>query len=41
MAKLISTGETKEDAVLDTSLRPRRLDDYIGQDRIKGMSMAL
>lgn len=37
MAKLISTGETKEDAVLDTSLRPRRLDDYIGQDRIKGM----
>ena len=37
MARLINTGETKEDAALDTSLRPRLLDDYIGQDRIKRM----
>ena len=37
MARLINTGETKEDAALDTSLRPKRLDDYIGQDRIKRM----
>ena len=37
MARLINTGETKEDKILDTSLRPQMLDDYIGQDRIKKM----
>ena len=29
MARLINTGETKEDKILDTSLRPQMLDDYI------------
>ena len=37
MARLINTGETKEDKILDTSLRPQLIDDYIGQDRIKKM----
>lgn len=37
MGRLINTGVTKEDTVLETSLRPQRLDDYIGQERIREM----
>jgi len=37
MGRLINTGITKEDTVLETNLRPQRLDDYIGQERIKEM----
>ena len=37
MGRLINTGATKEDTVLETHLRPQRLDDYIGQERIKEM----
>ncbi|MFC1974574.1 Holliday junction branch migration DNA helicase RuvB [Chloroflexota bacterium] len=33
--RIISGKPTTEDIPLDTSLRPRRLDDFIGQDRIK------
>ena len=35
LERLVSTTEREEDRVLETSLRPRRLDDYIGQDRVK------
>ncbi|MFC2001250.1 Holliday junction branch migration DNA helicase RuvB [Chloroflexota bacterium] len=35
MARIISGKPDAEDTPLDTSLRPRRLDDFIGQDRIK------
>ena len=35
MERITSGKPRPEDAVLDTSLRPRRLDDYIGQDRVK------
>lgn len=33
--RLIGTGEREEDQVLETNLRPRRLDEYIGQERVK------
>jgi Holliday junction DNA helicase RuvB len=33
--RLVSTKERAEDRVLETSLRPRRLDEYIGQERVK------
>ncbi|MEE8599340.1 MAG: Holliday junction branch migration DNA helicase RuvB [Dehalococcoidales bacterium] len=35
MARIISGKPTTEDISLDTSLRPRRFDDFIGQTRIK------
>ncbi len=35
MGRIINTGETTEDKFLEQSLRPKRLDDYIGQDRIR------
>ena len=35
MGRLINTGITKEDTVLETNLRPQRLDEYIGQERIR------
>lgn len=35
MERLVGTTERDEDRVLETSLRPRRLDEYIGQDRVK------
>ena len=34
--RLVSGKSQEEDLTLDTSLRPRRLADYIGQDGIKG-----
>lgn len=37
MPRLINTGETTEDKTLELSLRPKILDDYIGQDRLKDM----
>ena len=37
MGRLINTGITKEDTVLETTLRPQRLDEYIGQERIREM----
>lgn len=33
--RLIGTTEREEDRVLETNLRPRRLDEYIGQERVK------
>ncbi len=33
--RIISSRLKEEDAALDRSLRPRRLDEYIGQDRVK------
>jgi Holliday junction DNA helicase RuvB len=33
--RLVSSRVKEEDIVLDRSLRPQRLDDYIGQDRVK------
>jgi Holliday junction DNA helicase RuvB len=33
--RLVSTTAREEDRALETSLRPRRLDEYIGQDRVK------
>ncbi len=35
LERLVGTTEREEDRALDTSLRPRRLDDYIGQDHVK------
>lgn len=35
MGRIIATGETTEDKILDESLRPQILDSYIGQDRIR------
>ncbi len=35
MERLVGTTEREEDRVLETSLRPRTLDEYIGQDRVK------
>jgi Holliday junction DNA helicase RuvB len=37
MGRLINTGITKEDTVLETNLRPQRLDEYIGPERIREM----
>ncbi len=36
MERIISGKPREEDIVLDTSLRPRRLADYIGQEKVKG-----
>ncbi|MFC1904137.1 Holliday junction branch migration DNA helicase RuvB, partial [Chloroflexota bacterium] len=36
MARIISGKPNAEDLPLDTSLRPRRLDEFVGQDKIKG-----
>lgn len=33
--RMIETGFTEEDAAIEGSLRPRRLADYIGQDKIR------
>jgi Holliday junction DNA helicase RuvB len=35
MERVISGKPREEDAALDTNLRPRRLADYIGQDKVK------
>lgn len=37
MSRLINTGQIKEDKELELSLRPQFLDDYTGQERLKGM----
>ena len=34
--RLVSGKPQEDDYSLDTSLRPRRLEDYVGQDRVKG-----
>lgn len=37
MAKrMITTEFTKEDEKIETSLRPQRLGEYIGQEKVKG-----
>ncbi|MCK5433969.1 MAG: Holliday junction branch migration DNA helicase RuvB, partial [Dehalococcoidales bacterium] len=36
MARIISGKPSAEDIPLDTSLRPRRFDDFVGQEKIKG-----
>ena len=33
--RILNTGYTAEDAETDFSLRPRRLEDYIGQEKVK------
>jgi Holliday junction DNA helicase RuvB len=33
---MVTPKRREEDAVMDASLRPRRLDEYIGQDKVKG-----
>jgi Holliday junction DNA helicase RuvB len=33
--RLVSAKTTEDDISLDTSLRPRRLEEYLGQDRVK------
>lgn len=33
--RILSSKPQQEEAALESSLRPRRLDDYIGQDRVK------
>ena len=33
--RMITTEETAEDQKIETSLRPRYLKDYIGQERLK------
>ena len=33
--RVVTGGQREEDAVLDVSLRPKRLVDYIGQERVK------
>ena len=33
--RILSSKPRQEEAALESSLRPRRLDDYIGQDRVK------
>jgi len=35
--RIISTEVNKEEAKVEISLRPRKLDDYIGQEKIKSM----
>ena len=35
MERLVGITEREEDRVLETSLRPRKLDEYIGQERVK------
>ena len=34
--RLVSAEVSEEEASLDSSLRPRRLEDYIGQEKVKG-----
>jgi len=34
-SRIVSGGPREEDVALDTSLRPRRLADYVGQDKLK------
>lgn len=34
--RVVSPKMKEEDAAIDASLRPKRLDDYIGQDKVKG-----
>ncbi|HET6477698.1 MAG TPA: Holliday junction branch migration DNA helicase RuvB [Dehalococcoidales bacterium] len=42
MARIISGKPSAEDAPLDTGLRPRRLDDFVGQEKIKeNLSIAI
>src|SRR5215212_5436157 len=33
--RILSSKPKQEEAALESTLRPRRLDDYIGQDRVK------
>src|SRR6188508_1198664 len=33
--RILSSKPRQEEAALESTLRPRRLDDYIGQDRVK------
>lgn len=33
--RIVSTKETNDDNVLDYSLRPKRLDEYVGQNKVK------
>ena len=33
--RLVMTGLRKEDEEIETSLRPRHLREYIGQDKVK------
>src|SRR3954447_14830558 len=33
--RLVAPGKQSADTAIDSSLRPRRLTDYIGQDRVK------
>src|SRR6187397_80947 len=33
--RVVTGRKRDEDAVIETSLRPRRLDEYIGQDKVK------
>lgn len=33
--RMVSAGETDEDHDIDSSLRPKHLDDYIGQAKVK------
>ncbi len=35
LERLVSSTEREEDRAVETSLRPRHLDEYIGQDRVK------
>ena len=35
--KIISTDVSEEEKKIETSLRPKKLDEYIGQSRIKEM----
>ena len=37
MGRIISTDITEEDKAIDVSLRPQKLDDYTGQEKIKKM----
>ncbi|MBI2980690.1 MAG: Holliday junction branch migration DNA helicase RuvB, partial [Chloroflexi bacterium] len=42
MARIVSGKTNPEDATLDTSLRPRSLDDFIGQNKVKeNLSIAI
>ena len=33
--RIVTTSYTREDSDVDTSLRPKTLDDYIGQEKAK------
>ena len=32
--RIVTTSYTREDSDVDTSLRPKTLDDYIGQEKV-------